>query len=616
MALPLGKVHNQSFFSTKFYPLIIITFFSIYRSGNLEESQAYFHQLQPILPVLMVNCPKGVVTLASLPILTEHIRSHPGQTLLHFAAHFGLLELFTKALAYDYIDAEDRQSGQTPLHVAVQSGKLPTVQAMLSLHPQLDPIDRQGNTVLHLAASSGNLPILKELLNRCQACLLNSDPNGSGHHSSAYLRLLNALNDVGQTALGLACAHGQSSELLVKELLQRGANLHGAVLDLTREYLDGHASSYLLPMAPSSTSTSTSTSSPSSSSNSASLLWPQLSPYLDSKTLKDGGTPLHWCTGNSRALSLWLQLGVDVNARNWHHRTALHVAIDRVDLGAVIQLLSSGADVNARCGDDGGGDTPLHLAVKRALKASSSSSASSPVISLSSPSSVPFANMMAIVQALLVFGVEVNALSNSGGDGQENKLGSQVTARHLVAGSEVSVMRNQLLYVLHTVNASRCLKPKTLSGSGFGRQGSSGVGGSTCAEGCSPNGHDFNGTPFDLPPNICLRNSPVYDPLLMGPVVEAAIQEMEANKKNNKSKSCESWFSSSTKKDTKKKKTAKKLKLLSLDGGGVRGLIMIQLMDFLERATGRKIVDMFDWIAGTSTGGILALMLVSGYSGQ
>ena len=53
-------------------------------------------------------------------------------------------------------------------------------------------------------------------------------------------------------------------------------------------------------------------------------------------------------------------------------------------------------------------------------------------------------------------------------------------------------------------------------------------------------------------------------------------------------------------------------RILVLDGGGIRGLAQIEMLMELERRTGQKIVDMFDWIVGTSTGGIVALGLVYG----
>lgn len=49
--------------------------------------------------------------------------------------------------------------------------------------------------------------------------------------------------------------------------------------------------------------------------------------------------------------------------------------------------------------------------------------------------------------------------------------------------------------------------------------------------------------------------------------------------------------------------------LLSLDGGGVRGLMQLHILADLERRTGKSIPEMFDGISGTSIGGILACLL-------
>lgn len=52
-------------------------------------------------------------------------------------------------------------------------------------------------------------------------------------------------------------------------------------------------------------------------------------------------------------------------------------------------------------------------------------------------------------------------------------------------------------------------------------------------------------------------------------------------------------------------------RILSIDGGGIRGLIPALVLAELERQTGRAVADCFDLIAGTSTGGILALGLAA-----
>jgi patatin-like phospholipase/acyl hydrolase len=49
--------------------------------------------------------------------------------------------------------------------------------------------------------------------------------------------------------------------------------------------------------------------------------------------------------------------------------------------------------------------------------------------------------------------------------------------------------------------------------------------------------------------------------------------------------------------------------ILSIDGGGIRGIIPAMILTEIERRTGHRIAEMFDLIAGTSTGGILALGL-------
>ncbi|XP_037619579.1 85/88 kDa calcium-independent phospholipase A2-like isoform X3 [Sebastes umbrosus] len=55
-------------------------------------------------------------------------------------------------------------------------------------------------------------------------------------------------------------------------------------------------------------------------------------------------------------------------------------------------------------------------------------------------------------------------------------------------------------------------------------------------------------------------------------------------------------------------------RLLCLDGGGIKGLVLIQMLIALEREAGRPTRELFDWVAGTSTGGILALAIVHGKS--
>ncbi len=67
----------------------------------------------------------------------------------------------------------------------------------------------------------------------------------------------------------------------------------------------------------------------------------------------------------------------------------------------------------------------------------------------------------------------------------------------------------------------------------------------------------------------------------------------------------------------------KKISILSLDGGGIRGVIPGVILSYLEKKlqildnSNLKIGDFFDFISGTSTGGILACAyLMPGHSGK
>lgn len=57
-------------------------------------------------------------------------------------------------------------------------------------------------------------------------------------------------------------------------------------------------------------------------------------------------------------------------------------------------------------------------------------------------------------------------------------------------------------------------------------------------------------------------------------------------------------------------------KMLALDGGGIRGMITLQILQRIEEVVGQKLGDYFDYIAGTSTGAIIATGLARGKTVQ
>ncbi|KAK7359751.1 hypothetical protein VNO77_01716 [Canavalia gladiata] len=51
------------------------------------------------------------------------------------------------------------------------------------------------------------------------------------------------------------------------------------------------------------------------------------------------------------------------------------------------------------------------------------------------------------------------------------------------------------------------------------------------------------------------------------------------------------------------------LRILSMDGGGMKGLATVKMLKEIEKGTGKRIHELFDLICGTSTGGMLAVAL-------
>lgn len=269
---------------------------------------------------------------------------------------------------------------------------------------------------------------------------------------------------------------------------------------------------------------------------------------------------MHYATAEPTLLSHLLTTGCDPNITDNDGLTPLHKAVIANHLKSTLELLSNNAYADFKASFDGFNDaTPLHMAATKCA-----------------------ADCM---KALIVFGADI-----------EMKDGNGFTARHIVASvyKGQATTRQEALFVLSAAGAKRC-----------------GPGVSGCTDGCKSGGVNNGKKPAEW------RLSKDGTTCAGGPtnMIEDAMRGLSIVRE-----SLESGVHTPLLRQGNTEGPVVGGRLLSLDGGGIRGLVLTQILYFMEKqfnhisGKGQPIISYFDWVAGTSTGGILALALASGKS--
>ncbi|KAK0396978.1 hypothetical protein QR680_001929 [Steinernema hermaphroditum] len=245
---------------------------------------------------------------------------------------------------------------------------------------------------------------------------------------------------------------------------------------------------------------------------------------------------------------------LDINAKNDTGQTALHIYTHRGDIGMIMTLSSYNCDLDAV---NSNGNTALHVAVSN--------------------------KYLEVTRLLLCLGANPNVTNNHGD-----------TPRHLAA----RLQEWDLLKSLVICGAKRCAAGK--------------IG---CVSGCVN----------ERAQRLLEKNSSSKGPGdLVSPRSFASIEQVE------RGDTCSSEQSTHPLQDfqqniiydhmmdklqqlaERKEDNKNIINLLSLDGGGIRGLVSIQILMHVEKILGEPIISYFDWCAGTSTGALIVAALSAG----
>ncbi|XP_041473297.1 85/88 kDa calcium-independent phospholipase A2-like isoform X1 [Lytechinus variegatus] len=433
-----------------------------------------------------------------------------------------------------------------------------------------------GKTPLHSAIECRSMQAVMQLLD-CGASQEMVDDNGDGvfHYAarspafgsqvmsvlSKDKQLMDRTNKAGQSALLVACQEG-NFDTAVK--LVRS----GATVDMNDNV--GYPIHYALKKC---------------NVNTALIILEKHRNQGRAKCIKHGGTPLHWAK-STEFVKLVLEQEYDIDAISKSGDTALSIMIQRSRPLCALTLMTAGADPNIA---DKNGNTPLHHAVK--------------------------IKDLQTVHLLIGFGAEVNKLNNRGESPRHlaatdilNTIGGMMGMKQrmekgflLVAPwtqnpeqlvDRYSGMNSEVIYALHAVGAERC--PPGTKG---------------CQGGCKHGGQN-NGMAPKIGMDQVDAGAQVYNKYLTQCIADMSIAARTGRQGRDESDLAMDTTDGASDPSQRRSEDT----VLCLDGGGIKGLILTQMLAAIEKSSGKKIVEMFDWIVGTSTGGILALALSQGFS--
>uniref|UniRef100_A0A7E4VRA1 phospholipase A2 n=1 Tax=Panagrellus redivivus TaxID=6233 RepID=A0A7E4VRA1_PANRE len=274
---------------------------------------------------------------------------------------------------------------------------------------------------------------------------------------------------------------------------------------------------------------------------------------LNARDEATGNTALHVATYKASLMGLLYLQGknIDLNVRNKAGQTALHIYTARTDLGMIVTLTSYNCDLNTA---NRNGDTALHIAVSN--------------------------RFIEVTRYLLSVGADPNVVNNHGD-----------SPRHMAA----KLNESNLLKSLVICGAKRCPPVKSGCVSGCVNNRSHGLlSNGRSASDCGPSPRSMA--------DLNKLEARTFDSVGFGNFIQQQVQnEIYDDMINSLQKAADG-------------DPGDLINVLSLDGGGIRGLVIIQTLVEIEKQIQDPIFKYFDWCAGTSTGALIAAGLSQGKS--
>lgn len=287
--------------------------------------------------------------------------------------------------------------------------------------------------------------------------------------------------------------------------------------------------------------------------------------------MKFGGTALHWARTKADVEQL-IKHGAALDSKSYSKDTPLHIMIQKNRTDAAYCVILHGADVS----DVGSnGNTPLHYAIM-------------------------FGNIK-LVKALLLFGANYNKKNVFGKTPgllaieNRNKHGDAILLLMQEVGSMSLGHSNSPIPNTDAFKFPNIAPESTFAGTPI-----------RFSELKAKEGEYID------------DNENIESPIETRPIpILTCDHEMSAISRSRSANLGESRIPKSEPVRTRsmdhieelktEQKRRKKLRILCLDGGGIRGLVLTQMLIAIEQEAQRPIHTLFDYISGTSTGGMAAL---------